>query len=117
MRKNYWKRLKKRTYAIDSLQILRKYLTAKQRVVLALFVEGHGISELAGKTKLTREEVLYQLLHIGRALAYYELLECSILPEPQENTSVYLEGWNDFRKKILEEVKNGKLKEINKKTI
>jgi hypothetical protein len=91
-------------------------LTSKQRVVLALFIESGSINQIAGKTKLSREEVLYQLMNIGRALAYYEIMDCSIFPQPLGNKKDYLKGWNDFRKRLIKEVRNGKIKKINEET-
>ena len=118
MRKNYWKRLKKKKYSIEIPQQLRKYLTSKQRVILTLFSEGKSINELAGETKLSREEILFQLVYIGRSLAYYEIAECEVLPNlTKAKSSEYLLGWNTFKQTLSEVVRNGKIKSNNKETV
>lgn len=89
---------------------LNKYLTSKQKVLLSLFTENSGITELAHKTKLSRDEILFQLMVIGRCLAYFEIMECDVVPSiAKRKSKEYLQGWLAFKKTLLKVVKNEKI--------
>ncbi|KKN82754.1 hypothetical protein LCGC14_0305780 [marine sediment metagenome] len=94
---------------------LKNLLTAKQYKILKAYLYNYGINEMVKKLKVVkRDELILQLIYIGKKLAIYELIYCKIYPNLSKLDKKYMAGFNDFREKLIKEIKYEQLKSRKK---
>lgn len=94
---------------------LKRLLTPQEYAILQLCRHQYTVRELARELKLPRKRLILSAIMLGKKLAYFDLVECKVVPDMCKLGTGYLEGFKACKQELKKVLENEKRNYKSKK--